>query len=131
MPAYEPEDCDRLFAEYLNAGNLEGLVALYEPTCAMVQRDGSLAVGHAAIRASLERLVAMKPRMDFRIIRVVPGGEGLAMVYNDWSFSAAGPDGQPVTRAGQAIEVVRRQPDGTWRLAADDPFARGGAGGQS
>ena len=126
MPAYKPEECDLLFAEHVNAGDLEALVALYEPTCAMVQRDGSLAVGHAAIRASLERLVAMKPRMSLRIVRTVPGGDGLAMVYNDWSFSATGPDGQLVTRAGRALELVRRQADGTWLFAADDPFARDG-----
>jgi uncharacterized protein (TIGR02246 family) len=131
MPAYQPEECDRLFGEYVNAGNLEGLVALYEPTCAMVQRDGSLAVGHAAIRASLERLVAMKPRMDLRIIRIVPGGDGLAMVYDDWTLSGTGPDGQPTTRAGKAIEVMRRQADGSWRVALDDPFARGGAEGRA
>ncbi len=27
--------------------------------------------------------------------------------------------------AGKAIEVVRRQADGTWRFAIDDPYARG------
>lgn len=127
MPAYKPEECDLLFAKHVNAGDLEAILALYEPTCAMVQRDGSLAIGLEAIRASMERLIAMKPRMDLHIVRVVPGGEGLAMVYNDWSFSATGPDGRTVTRAGRALEVMRRQADGTWRVAADDPFARGGA----
>jgi len=36
-----------------------------------------------------------------------------------------GPDGQPTAMAGKAIEVVRRQADGTWRFIVDDPWARG------
>ena len=52
-------------------------------------------------------------------------GEDLALVYNDWTLSATGADGNPIERSGKAIEVVRRQPDGSWRFAIDDPTARG------
>ena len=126
MPARKPEECDLLFGDYVNAGDLDAALALYEPTCAMVQRDGSVVVGHDGIRESLRRLIATKPKMSIRTVRVIPAGEGLAMLYSDWSFTGKGPDGQPVTRAGHAVELVRRQADGTWRLAADDPFGRGG-----
>jgi len=67
----------------------------------------------------------MQARMSTEIVKVVQSGEDLAMVYNDWSMSAKRPDGQPVEASGKAIEVVRRQPDGTWRFILDDPFARG------
>ena len=30
MPARKPEDCDLLIAEYINAGNLDACVDLYE-----------------------------------------------------------------------------------------------------
>lgn len=125
MPARKPEECDLLFGDHVNAGDLETLVALYEPTCALVQWDGTLLVGHDAIRANLARLIAMKAHMDIQVVKVVAAGEGLAMVYNDWSMTATAPDGHQVARSGKAIEVVRRQGDGTWRFAADDPFARG------
>jgi uncharacterized protein (TIGR02246 family) len=125
MSARTPEECDLLFGDHVNAGNLEALVALYEPTCALVQGDGSLLVGHEAIRANLARLIAMKAHMDIKVVKVVPAGEGLALVYNDWSMTATTSDGHQVARSGKAIEVVRRQGDGTWRFAADDPFARG------
>jgi uncharacterized protein (TIGR02246 family) len=125
MPAYKPEECDLRFGDHVNAGDLEALVALYEPTCAIVQGDGGLTVGHDAIRAYFTRLLAMKPHIDLKMAKVVPAGDGLAMLYSDWRLTGNGPDGQPVVRAGRAVEVVRRQGDGTWRFAADDPFARG------
>ncbi|HEX7787038.1 MAG TPA: SgcJ/EcaC family oxidoreductase [Methylomirabilota bacterium] len=119
-----PEACDRLFGEHVNAGDLEALLALYEPGCTMVRRDGSLARGHAEIREVLQRLLEMHPRMTTEIVKVVAAGD-LAMVYNDWRMSGKRADGQPIEAAGRAIEVVRRQPDGTWRFIVDDPYARG------
>jgi ketosteroid isomerase-like protein len=46
------------------------------------------------------------------------------MLYNDWQGRATGPDGAPVELTGKAIEVVRRQADGTWRFAIDDAYGR-------
>jgi ketosteroid isomerase-like protein len=101
MPALKPEDCDRLFEYYLNAGDLNHLVMLFEP------------------------LLATRPRIKLEVVKVVQTGKDLALVYNDWTLSATGADGNPIERSGKAIEVVRRQPDGSWRFAIDDPTARG------
>ena len=123
--ATSPEACDRLFGEYVNAGDLAALMSLYEPGCSLVRRDGSVARGHTEIRQVFERLLGMRARMSTEIVKVVQSGDDLAMVYDDWRMSAKRPDGQPVEASGKAIEVVRRQPDGTWRFILDDPFARG------
>jgi len=123
--ATTPEACDRLFGEHVNTGDLDALMTLYEPTCSLVRRDGGVARGHVEIRAVLGRLVGMQAKMSTEIVKVVQAGEDLALVYNDWRMSARGPDGHPIEAAGKAIEVVRRQPDGTWRFILDDPFARG------
>jgi uncharacterized protein (TIGR02246 family) len=125
MPARTPEDCDRLFGEHVNAGDLDALLALYEPGCSLVRRDGGVARGHVEIRAVLSRLVAMQARMSSEIVKVVRAGDELALVYNDWRMTARAADGQPIEAAGKAIEVVRRQADSTWRFVLDDPFARG------
>jgi uncharacterized protein (TIGR02246 family) len=125
MAARTAEACDRMFEEHLNAGDTEGLVALYEPDAALVNQDGSLARGAAAIRAALAGFVAMKPSIRMHVVKTVRVGDDLAVLYNDWALSAAGPDGTPVEMVGKAIEVVRRQVDGTWRFAVDDPFGRG------
>ncbi len=125
MPARAPGDCDRLFEEYVKAGDVEAVVGLYEEGGSLVQHDGGVATGHAAIRGVITRLVAIQPNLRNDVVRVVQAGEDLALLYNDWSMSAKGRDGKPIERAGKAIEVVRRQADGTWRFVIDDPYARG------
>jgi uncharacterized protein (TIGR02246 family) len=120
-----PEECDRLFGEHVSAGDLDKVVALYEEHASFVQHDGHVARGHAAIRQALSRLVAMRPKLRLEVIKVVAGAGDLAIVYNDWAMSATDPDGTPRERTGKAIEVMRRQPDGSWRIVIDDPYARG------
>ena len=106
-------------------------MALYAPDASLVQHDGSVAIGRAAVRTVLGRLLAMEPTLRIDVVKVVTDTDDLALVYNDWSMSAKGPGGQLVERSGKAIEVVRRQPDGTWLFAIDDPYARGGLSGGS
>jgi uncharacterized protein (TIGR02246 family) len=125
MQPRTPQECDELFAAHLNAGDLDALLSLYDPRGSLVQRDGTVATGHAAIRQALSGLVAMRPRITVNVVRVVTAGDDLAMVSNDWSLSAKTADGQAIEATGQAIEVVRRQPDGSWRVVLDDPYARG------
>jgi uncharacterized protein (TIGR02246 family) len=124
MNAQTPEDCDRLFGERMNAGDVEGVVALYETDATFVPREGPPVSGTAAIRAAIAGFAATRPRLEMRVTKTVTAGD-VAVLYNDWSMRATGPDGTPLATSGKALEVVRRQADGTWRFVVDDPFARG------
>jgi uncharacterized protein (TIGR02246 family) len=119
MPARTAEECDELFEQHINAGNLDGLVALYEPDATFVPQEGEAVHGAAAIRAALAGFVAMKPTLKMKITRVIPVGKDLAMIYNDWTMTVGGQ-----ASSGKAIELMRRQTDGTWRFALDAPFGR-------
>jgi uncharacterized protein (TIGR02246 family) len=124
MAARTPQDVDRLFAEHLNAGNVEGVVALYEAHATFVPQDGPPITTTEGIRQAITGFAAMKPKLKMNIIKTVTVGNDLAVLYNDWSMTVVGPDGKPVDGNGKAIEIVRRQADGSWLFALDDPFAR-------
>ncbi len=123
MFARTPEDCDRLFADRVNAGDVEGVLALYEDRGCYVLRDG-VATGAAAIRPVIEEMIAARSRIECQVKRVVHAGEGLALLYNDWRLTVGGDDDLSVERSGRALELVRRQVDGTWRFVIDDPYGR-------
>lgn len=122
--AQTAEDTDRLFGERLNAGDVEGLVALYEPNATLVRQDGTPAIGTAAIRDEITAAVALRPQIVMSVKRVLTGGDDVAVIYNDWHAVGTNRDGKHVALSGHASEVVRRQPDGTWLFAVDDPNAR-------
>ena len=44
MSAHTPEECDRLFAEAFKAGDVEAILALYEPGAKFVPNSGQAAI---------------------------------------------------------------------------------------
>ena len=119
MPAQSPEEVDVLFEKYLNAGDLDGLVALYEAGATLIPSPGEAATGSAAIRESLAAFVGMKPVIDLKVQRSIVNGD-IAVLFSDWTMTGGGQE-----MAGKTVEVVRRQADGSWRFVIDDPYARG------
>lgn len=121
MPATAttPADVDRLFAEALSRGDLEGALAMYEEDAVYVEEDGT-ARGHTEIRVALAALIALQPTLDCYEIDVVENGD-TAVLRARWTFSGTRADGTAYKSAGRSIEVVRRQADGSWRFTIDLP----------
>jgi len=108
MFAPTPESLTLLFLERANAGDVEGVVDLYEPGAVVAFPSGLRAVGHAQIRRAYAELLAVQPRFS-------PGVARPTLMAGDLALTAT------VLPTGTAAEVARRQPDGTWRWVFDDP----------
>jgi len=121
MPARKPEECDLLVIEALNRGDLEAALAFYEPNATFVQDSGQVVTGRAAIREVMQGYLALKPQFTVEVKAVQSGDGNLALLRGKWSGTGTGPDGKPITMAGNNAEVVRRQPDGTWLFVIDIP----------
>lgn len=108
--AREPEDLTRLFVERSNAGDADGVAALYEKDAVMAYPPGSTTVGREAIRALWAEVLSHRPR--FTAETPLP-----TLVCGDIALTATPPkDG-----AGARAQVVRRQPDGSWLRVIDQP----------
>jgi len=118
-----PEDCDQVFAACVKARDLDGLMALYEPEAQYVRRNGTVVAGQGAIRELLQSLTNVATEIEMNV-SIVVALNGIALIYNDWTAKAVSEDGRVRESAGKAVEVVRRQPDGRWLFAIDDPFGR-------
>ena len=121
MAARRPEEVDQLFAQAFSAGDLEALVALYEPDAVLVPQPGNSVAGRDAIREALKGFLSLCGEFRMEVKGVVPAGD-IALVRSDWSLRGTAPGGCPVDLAGRGVEVVRRQPDGSWRYVIDNPF---------
>jgi ketosteroid isomerase-like protein len=105
--AREPEDLERLFVERVNAGDVDGLVALFEPDAVMAAARGDVATGSRAIRQVLGDLVGSG-------VTLTLGEQQPTLRAGDLALTSTRLDDGDVT-----AEVARRQPDGTWRWVID------------
>lgn len=115
-----PEALMGCFTDRLNAGDLDGLVGLYEPTAVFEPQPGIVVHGHAEIRQALEELLATDPRITAETVEVLQA-EDVALVINEWAMTGTAPDGSQVRQGGRSADVVRQQPDGRWLVVVDKP----------
>jgi ketosteroid isomerase-like protein len=113
MSVNDPAQLGQLFAERVNAGDLEGLVALYEDEATFVGPDGGSASGRDAIRERLNGLLAMAPEITPTSSRVVMAGD-VALMSN-------------ITPAGRQLALCDRQS----RLGGSDARSSGRDCGRS
>lgn len=121
MGASRPEDMHKLFAAAFNSGNLESLMALYEPDARLIPQPGQVSTGHDAIRHALLQFLALKGTMQIAT-RYVIHGDGIALLSGQWHLKGTGPDGKAIEMNGKSVEVARRQATGEWLLVIDHPF---------
>jgi uncharacterized protein (TIGR02246 family) len=110
----------------IDTGDLDAALELYEPDAVFVVAPGQVVTGHAAIREVLRGMLAAGGVGNIEGVTSVVSTDGsVAFTRTKGSATHAGPDGKPVTVEFHSVEVVRKQPDGTWRIAIDDPSGMG------
>ena len=121
--ARRPEEALELVSQALSDGDLEAALAQYEkgallaywPQARRAPRhdDGTDDVGQA-----LTSFMALRLPLSVRITSVLESPE-LALVICERRVAGTGPDGEQVRLSGLGCAVLRPQPDGAWRIAAD------------
>jgi ketosteroid isomerase-like protein len=118
MPAKTPEEICRLFRQHVAEGDLDSVLSIYDPEAVFLSQAREVTKDRDALRRELAPLVASKARFQFTFKQIVQAGD-IALMHTEWTV--AGP--QPMRT--YAIEVARRQPDGSWRWLIGDPFTVG------
>ena len=106
-PAHDPQDLERLLVLRQRAGDIDGMVALYEADAVIDPGDGPVIRGSAAIRSYFAGLIATGRAFEM-------GDQRSAVVSGDVALTSTRlPDGTVTS------EIARRQPDGTWLWVVD------------
>jgi hypothetical protein len=106
-PAKEPNDLASFFVDRANAGDLEGIVALFEEDAIMTGLDGRTSPATMPSARSTPR--------SWRAVRSSAlGNQQPAMINGDVALTSTWFDD-----GGAAAEMARRQPDGTWLWLID------------
>src|SRR5262245_63778004 len=121
MSNLTPEEVLRSVTECINSGNLDSLMMLYETDACFAFQPGQFIKGREGVRQSVQGFIDMKGKLESKVKRVLRAAV-LALVISEWSFKGTGPEGSPVNVASVATDVLRQQPNGTWRVIIDNPW---------
>lgn len=106
-PALDPQDLEPFFVPRQRAGDVEGMMALYEPDALVDRGDGRLLRGKEAIRSFFSEVVASGRKYNY-------GEQRPALICGDLALTSMRAPGGSITS-----DVARRQPDGTWLWVID------------
>jgi ketosteroid isomerase-like protein len=106
-PARDPQDLERLLVTRQHAGDVDGIVALYEPDAIVDVGEGRVLKGIEAIRAYFAEVVASGHKYTV-------GEQQAARICGDLALTSTRVPAGEVT-----AEVARRQADGTWLWVID------------
>jgi uncharacterized protein (TIGR02246 family) len=120
MGARDPSENHKLFEKAVNAGDVDALAAMYEPDAVYVAGPGQHVVGRKSIRGALAGWLATKPKLRLDLAGLAIAGD-VALERTTWTVVMPGPDGKPAESRGSSSVVLRRQGDGSWLMAVDDP----------
>lgn len=108
-PAHDPQELERLLVSRQNAGDVDGMTALYEPQ-ALLDFGAGQVHSRESIHGFFRELVASGQKFEM-------GEQRTAMICGDLALTSTRCPNGTVT-----AEVARRQKDGTW-LWVIDKFA--------
>lgn len=118
MPATSPEDICRLFKEFMAKGDLDAVLSVYDSDAVFLNQSREATKSREDLRRVLAPLAAAKTVFDFNVKQMVQADD-IALMHTEWKRSTP----EPMTV--YAIEVARRQRDGSWRWLIGDPFTVG------
>lgn len=116
-----PIDTVNQLVSAINRGDLEGAASLYEPGAVLVVQPGKPARGPAQLREALAGFIALKPTLTSEAQEVVEAGD-VALYVSRWNLRGTDPAGKALVLAGVSSDILRRQGDGRWLIALDNPW---------
>lgn len=108
--------------EAFNRGDLEAILDFYEEGASVVLEPGRIAAGKDELRRAYEWILSnVKGVAKQEKTHVIEAGD-IALFTSKWSYKGRAADGTTLARESYASVVLRKQPDGNWRIVVDNSW---------
>lgn len=118
---FDPVDTVTRLIQAVNQGDLETVVACHETDATLIVQPGRTATGTQAIREAYAGFIAMQMTITSQTHKTIQAGASVLFI-SKWTATGIAPDGTTVNMGGTSSDVLRRQSDGRWLIAIDNPF---------
>lgn len=110
-------DLVNAYEQAFNAGDAAAVAALYTADGFHAFANLPVSQGPQAIQSTLaERFAAGKPTIDIHDVGTLDLGNGYALDGGWYRMTAPGEGGATMTQGGTYMNLVRQQPDGSWKI---------------
>ncbi len=129
MAGMSPQETDQLVNDALSRRDVDAMLDLFEPNAVFIDPESGIELrGHQAIREAVTSFFEADVTLQGEEPRVIIADD-VALVISEWTMEVQGLDGDTIRQSGTATDVMRRQPDGTWRYVIDNPGGTARASG--
>jgi len=111
------EDAHATLAAAFNTGDVATVLSMYDETGIIVPQPGKTATGRIQFEESIRAILSIKGKMEIKTVYCLQTGN-IALGRSEWSIT----DGDEVKISAKGIEVMKQQPDGTWKIVIDQAF---------
>ena len=111
------EDAHETLAAAFNTGDVATVMSMYDSTGIIVPEPGKPVTGADKFQAAIEAILSIKGKMEIRTVYCLQTGN-IAVGRSEWNIT----DGSEVKISAKGVEVMRQQPDGTWKILIDHAF---------
>ena len=111
------EDAHKTLAAAFNTGDVQTVLNMYDFNGIIVPEPNKAVSGRAEFEEAIKAILAIKGKMEIKTVYCLETN-GLAVGRSEWNIT----DGDEVKISSKGIELMKQQPDGTWKILIDHAF---------
>jgi len=111
------EDAHATLAAAFNTGDVATVMSMYDVTGIIVPEPGKPVSDREKFEEAIKAILSIKGKMEIKTVYCLQTGN-VAVGRSEWNIS----DGNEVKISAKGIEVMKQQPDGTWKIVIDHAF---------
>ncbi|MBS0026462.1 YybH family protein [Chitinophaga sp. 22321] len=110
-------DAHAALAAAFNTGDVATVLNMYDFDGIIVPEPGKPVSGKDAFEEAIKSILSIRGTMEIKTVYCLQTGN-LAVGRSEWNIT----DGEEVKVSAKGIELMRQQPDGTWKILIDHAF---------
>ena len=111
------EDAHKTLAAAFNTGDVQTVLNMYDFNGIIVPEPDKPVSGRAKFEEAIKAILSFKGKMEIKTVYCLETN-GLAVGRSEWNIT----DGDEVKISSKGIELMKQQPDGTWKILIDHAF---------
>jgi ketosteroid isomerase-like protein len=113
----QAKDVHSSLASAYNTGDLNTVMDMYDTRGIIVAVPDSPVSGKEKFEEAVKGILSITGRMEIKTVYCLEAGD-VAIGRSEWSIR----DGGKTKVAAKGVELMKRQPDGTWKVLIDHAF---------